>query len=112
MSTAQRRDRARRARREGQRARERRSRTTRRHHDGPTTTVKPGEKFTLSLKIQLANWLTYSATQPMEFNLTVPKDIKCDATTLKGDQLKVDGHTLTAQVTCSGPRGIYEARGE
>ncbi|HET9992753.1 MAG TPA: hypothetical protein VFQ65_29665 [Kofleriaceae bacterium] len=78
--------------------------------DGPTT-VKPGDKFTLSLKIQLANWLTYSGSQPKEFNLTVPKDIKCDATKLKGDQLKVDGHTLTAQVSCSGPRGSYEARG-
>jgi hypothetical protein len=78
--------------------------------DGPTT-VKPGDKFTLSLKIQLANWLTYSATQNKEFDLTVPKDIKCDATKLKGDQIKVDAHTMTAQVSCSGPRGNYEARG-
>ena len=80
------------------------------HQDGPTT-AKPSEKFTLSLKIQLANWLTYSASQAKEFDLTVPKDIKCDSTKLKGDQLKVDGHTMTAQVSCSGPRGNYEARG-
>jgi hypothetical protein len=78
--------------------------------DGPTT-AKAGEKFPLTLKIQLANWLTYSTGQGRQFDLTVPKDIKCDATSLKGDQLKVDGHTLTAQVSCSGPRGIYEARG-
>jgi hypothetical protein len=78
--------------------------------DGPST-VKAGDKFTLSLKISLANWLTYSASQPKQFDLTMPKDIKCDATSLKGDQLKVDGHTLTASVSCSGPHGTYEARG-
>lgn len=78
--------------------------------DGPAT-VKVGEKFPLTLKIQLANWLAYSATQAKQFDLTAPKDIKCDSTTLKGDQLKVDGHTLTAQVNCSGPRGNYEVRG-
>ena len=41
----------------------------------------------------------------------MPKDIKCDASKLKGDQLKIDGHTLTGAVSCSGPRGSYEARG-
>jgi hypothetical protein len=78
--------------------------------DGPTT-VKAGDKFPLTLKIQLANWLTYSTTQARQFDLVVPKDIKCDATTLKGDQIKIDGHSMTAQVNCSGPRGSYEARG-
>ena len=42
----------------------------------------------------------------------VAKEIKCDATTLKGSQLKVEGHTMTAAVTCSGPHGIYEAAGK
>jgi hypothetical protein len=79
-------------------------------HDGPAT-VKVGEKFNLSLKIQLATWLTYSRSQSMQFDLIVTKDIKCDATTLKGDQLKIDARTLTAQVSCSGPRGIYQAQG-
>jgi hypothetical protein len=79
--------------------------------DGPST-VKAGEKFTLSLKINLSNWLTYSTSQPRTFNVTVPKDIKCDSVAQKGDQLKVDGHTLTGSVSCSGPRGSYEARGE
>ena len=78
--------------------------------DGPAT-VKPGEKFTLSLKINLSNWLTYSTSQPRQFDITMPKDIKCDAVSLKGDQLKIDGHTLTAAVSCSGPKGNYEARG-
>jgi hypothetical protein len=75
-------------------------------------TAKPGEKFTLSLKINLSNWLTYSTTQARTFNVTVPKDIKCDSVALKGDQLKIDGHTLTGAVSCSGPKGSYEARGE
>jgi hypothetical protein len=78
--------------------------------DGPAT-AKPGEKFTLSLKINLSNWLNYSTSQPRQFDVTVPKDIKCDAVSLKGDQLKIDGHTLTGAVSCSGPRGSYEARG-
>lgn len=78
--------------------------------EGPAT-VKPGDKFTLSLKITLANWLVYSTIQPRQFDLTVPKDIKCDATTLKGDQLKLEGHVMTAAVACSGPHGNYEARG-
>jgi hypothetical protein len=78
--------------------------------EGPST-VKANEKFTIGLKIELANWLTYSASQAKEFDLTVPKDIKCDATKLKGDQLRVEGHTMIAKVSCSGPRGSYEARG-
>jgi hypothetical protein len=79
--------------------------------DGPKV-VKPGDKFQLSIAIQLASWLKYSDKSPMEFELTVPPDIKCDATKLKGDQIKVAEKQLTAMVTCSGPRGIYEARGE
>lgn len=78
--------------------------------DGPTT-IKAGDKFTLSYSVQLANWLTFNG-QDTEFDLTVARDIKCDATTLKGSQLKTDGHTLTATVTCSGPKGIYEAAGK
>jgi hypothetical protein len=81
------------------------------HHTGPET-AKVGEKFNLALRIQLAPWLTYSKAQPMQFDLTVPKDIKCDATTLKREQLKIEDHTLTAQVSCSGPRGVYQAQGK
>jgi hypothetical protein len=79
--------------------------------DGPKV-VKPGEKFPLSIAIKLASWLKYSDKTPMELKITVPPDIKCDATTLKGEQLKLADKQLTATVTCSGPRGIYEARGE
>lgn len=79
--------------------------------EGPKE-VKAGDKFQLAIAIKLAAWLTYSGKTPMEMALTLPPDIKCDATTLKGDQIKVADRLLTAAVTCSGPRGIYEARGE
>jgi hypothetical protein len=79
--------------------------------DGPGT-VKLGDKFQLSIAIKLASWLKYSTRTPMEFDLTAPSDLKCDATRLRGDQIKVDGRLLSATVTCSGPRGSYEVRGE
>jgi hypothetical protein len=74
--------------------------------------VKPGEKFPLSIAIQLAGWLKYSDKSPMALKVTVPPDIKCDTTTLTREQIKVVDKQLTAAVTCSGPRGIYEGRGE
>ncbi|HEX3763132.1 MAG TPA: hypothetical protein VHW23_30755 [Kofleriaceae bacterium] len=80
-------------------------------HDGPAT-VKAGDKFQLSITIRLASWLKYSTRTPMEFDLTAPSDLKCDATRLRGEQIKVAGQQLTATVTCSGPRGSYGARGE
>jgi len=81
--------------------------------EGPKT-VKPNEKFTLTMKIQLAGWLRYSKKPGtrQDFTVMVPKDIKCDNTTLRGDQLKVVDQLLTASVTCSGPRGNYEARAQ
>jgi len=79
--------------------------------DGPKV-AKPGDKFQLSIAIKLASWLAYSDKTPRELKVTVPPDIKCDATLLQGDQIKVADKLLTASVTCSGPHGIYEARGE
>ncbi len=79
--------------------------------DGPKL-VKPDEKFRLALTIKLATWLKFSKRTPAEFKLTAPRDIKCDATTLRGDQLKIaDQTTMVAQVSCSGPKGVYELRG-
>jgi hypothetical protein len=79
--------------------------------DGPKQ-VKSGESFSLAISIQLATWLTYSDKTPRQLTITAPHDIKCNATSLAGDQLKVAGRELTASVTCSGPPGIYEVRGE
>ena len=78
--------------------------------EGPAKVVKPGEKFQMKIAIKLATWLKYSSKTPREYKVTIPKEITCDATTLKGDQLKVVDQTLTGAVTCSGPKGSYEAR--
>ncbi len=74
--------------------------------------VKPGEKFTLSISIKLASWLTYSTTSPRTFTLKVPPDFTCDAKQLSGDQIKIDGANLMASVSCTAPKGNYEARGD
>src|SRR5262249_31453302 len=79
--------------------------------DGPTT-AKPNERFSLTFKVSLANWLNFRRAQVPQFDMSAPKDIKCDAMTLKGDQLRIDGHTMTATVSCSAPKGIYEAQGK
>jgi hypothetical protein len=76
------------------------------------TKAKAGEKMTFTFTVNLASWLTYSKKSPMEFTFTAAKEVKCDATTLKGDQLKIADKTLTAAVTCTAPRGSYQARGE
>jgi hypothetical protein len=80
--------------------------------DGPKV-VKAGDKFQLSMTIKLASWLKYSKRTPAVFQMTVvPPDIKCDATTLRGAQLKIVNQMLmTAEVTCSGPRGVYQMAG-
>ncbi len=79
--------------------------------EGPQT-VRVGDKFQLTFKVQLSPWLSYSPSAPMQFDLSAPKDIKCDAMTLKGDQLKIEDHTMIATTSCTAPRGSYEARGQ
>jgi hypothetical protein len=79
-------------------------------YDGPKS-IKPNEKFTLAIKVTLATWLTYNPKAAGSFTLSAPNDLKCDAKKLTGDQLKLDGHTVTAAVTCSAPKGNYEAQG-
>ena len=75
-------------------------------------TAKAGEKLTFTFKVQLANWLTFSTKTPRQFTITAAKELKCDATKLEGDKLKIDARTLTATVTCTAPKGKYEARGD
>lgn len=75
-------------------------------------TAKPGEKLVFKFTVQLANWLTYSKKSPMEFTFRAAKDVKCDRTTLGAEHLKIEGKTLTAAVTCTAPKGVYQARGE
>lgn len=78
--------------------------------DGPRA-VKVGESFRLAMTINLAPWLKYSKRTSAEFKLTAPADIKCDSTTLRGDQIKVTGQAMVAQVACTGTKGVYELRG-
>lgn len=80
-------------------------------NDAPKT-AKANQKMTFTFKVQLGSWLTFSKKSPTEFTFQAAKEVKCDATTLKGDQLKVDGKTMTAQVTCTAPKGSYQARAE
>jgi hypothetical protein len=76
------------------------------------TTGNPASKLAFTIRIQLAPWLTFSKKTPMDFSFQGANEIKCDAKKLTGDQLKVDGKTLTATVTCSAPKGSYQARGD
>lgn len=80
-------------------------------NEGPTT-GKPTDKLTFAIKIQLASWLTYSDKTPMELNFTAPKDLKCDATKVGRDKMKIEGQSLTAAVTCTAPKGSYQVRGD
>jgi hypothetical protein len=78
---------------------------------GPKGPIKADTKFDLTMTITLASWLVYSKKPgtTLEYKATVPTDIKCDNTSLKGDQLKPSSQTLTVKMSCSGPKGSYEA---
>lgn len=78
----------------------------------PPKDVKPNDKFALTMTVNLAKWLTFSTKTPRVFTLTAPPDFKCDAKELKNEQLKIENNVMTATVSCSAPKGIYEARGE
>ena len=79
--------------------------------EGPKS-PRAGEKFTFKISVKLASWVKHSTKTPREFKVMTPKEIACDATTLRGDQVKIEGQTLTGAVTCSAPRGSYEVRGQ
>ena len=78
---------------------------------GPKT-AKTGERLTFTFSVQLASWLNFSNKSPTEFTLQVAKEVKCDATKLSREQMKVADKTMTATITCTAPRGSYQARGE
>jgi hypothetical protein len=81
---------------------------------GGPKVVQANERFELSITIKLAGWLVFSQKPgaATAYKVTVPSDIRCDRTTLAGDQLKPVNQTLTAAVTCSGSKGSYEALGK
>jgi hypothetical protein len=80
-------------------------------NDGPKV-AKPGAKLTFQIKIQLPSWNSFTQKTPMQFELTAAKEVVCEHRVLKGEQLKIEGKTLTAAVTCTAPKGVYQARGE
>jgi hypothetical protein len=80
-------------------------------NDGPKV-AKPNAKLTFQIKIQLPAWNSFSQKTPMQFELTAAKELVCDQRVLTAEQLKIEGKTLTAAVTCTAPKGIYQARGE
>lgn len=80
-------------------------------NEGPKSS-RPTSKLTFVIRVQLAPWNAFSPKTPMQFDLTAAKQVVCPQRTLTGDQLKIEGKTLTAAITCTAPKGIYEARGE
>jgi hypothetical protein len=80
-------------------------------NDGPKA-ARPTSKLTFVIRIQLAPWNSFSKKTPMQFDLTAAKELVCDQRSLTGDQLKIEGKMLTAAITCTAPKGIYQARGE
>jgi hypothetical protein len=71
------------------------------------TKAKAGEKMMFSLQVQLASWLTPTKKSKPEFTFQAAKEVKCDPV-----QIVESGKTITASVTCTAPKGNYQARGE
>ena len=80
---------------------------------GPAAAVKVGERFEFKVSIELAPWLSFNKKAPTEVQLSLPTELKCDASKLTGDQLKIEDRGLSASFSCSSAqRGSYEARAE
>jgi hypothetical protein len=73
---------------------------------GPTK-AKVGEKMTFSFEVQLANWLTFSKSAAPMLDFQAAKEVKCEPV-----QITTADRTMTASVTCTAPKGSYQARGE
>jgi hypothetical protein len=79
--------------------------------DGPKIALV-NEKLTFAISIKLANWLSFTDKAPREFTLTGSKEVSCNARILKDNQIKVEGKLLSASVTCTAPKGVYQARAD
>jgi hypothetical protein len=78
----------------------------------PVTPIKKGERFELNITAEIASWLTFDSSVQPEIKLTLPPDLTCEATVLKGAAIKVVGRKLSAVVGCRGSvKGSYEATG-
>jgi hypothetical protein len=74
-------------------------------------TGNPTSKLTFTIRVQLSPWLSFSKKSTPDYTFTGAKEIKCDAAPGKG-KATTDGKVLTATVTCTAPKGVYQARGE
>ncbi len=82
------------------------------HGTCPSVPIKKGERFELSVSADLATWLDFDVSVQPEIKLTLPPDVTCDATLLKGTAITVSGRKLSAVVGCRGSvKGSYEATG-
>lgn len=82
------------------------------HGTCPVAPIKKGERFELNVTAEIASWLTFDASVQPEIKLTLPPDVTCEATVLKGAAIKVAGRKLSAVVGCRGSvKGSYEATG-
>ncbi|HUQ01280.1 MAG TPA: hypothetical protein VM261_02240 [Kofleriaceae bacterium] len=82
------------------------------HGTCPVAPIKKGERFELNVSAEIASWLTFDASVQPEIKLTLPPDVTCEATVLKGAAIKMTGRKLTAVVGCRGSvKGSYEATG-
>lgn len=78
---------------------------------GPTTPIKPGDKFELGVDVSLASWLTWNNMLPEVFLTTLPPDLTCDAKMKRGADVNVSGNRLKASFICSSTvKGAYEVR--
>lgn len=78
----------------------------------PKSTVKVGQAFELGIKLELASWLHYDPARPAVLTVTPPPDVKCDATTVMPDKMKIVGNSLEATIHCTAAvKGSYEAKG-
>ena len=55
----------------------------------------------------MASWLTFSKKTKPELTFTAAKEVKCEP-----QQVVAADKTLTVNVTCTAPKGSYQARGE
>lgn len=78
-------------------------------NDGPKS-GNPTSKLTFTIRVQLSPWLIFSTKTPPTYAFMGAKEIVCDNGG-KGTAT-IDGKTLTGTITCSAPKGSYQARGE
>ena len=79
---------------------------------GPTS-GKAGAKLAFTVQVQLGRWTRgFNVAGITFFKFQPARGMTCDEMELNRDQLKFADKTLTATVTCTAPKGSYEASGK